>query len=102
VELGDGETFVIGGLVSQSITSQVNKIPLLGDIPIIGAFFRDLRYSRQDKELVIMVTPHLVQPIARGAKLPLPGERETADDPSVWGEWLLDPAGPDQMPGFSR
>lgn len=102
VELGDGETFVIGGLVSQSITSQVNKIPLLGDIPIIGAFFRDLKYSRQDKELVIMVTPHLVQPIARGAKLPLPGERETADDPSVWGEWLLDPAGPDQMPGFSR
>jgi pilus assembly protein CpaC len=102
VELGDGETFVIGGLVSQSITSQVNKIPLLGDIPIIGAFFRDLKYSRQNKELVIMVTPHLVQPIARGAKLPLPGERETADDPSVWGEWLLDPAGPDQMPGFSR
>jgi pilus assembly protein CpaC len=102
VELGDGETFVIGGLVSQNITSQVNKIPLLGDIPILGAFFRDLKYTRQDKELVIMVTPHLVRPIARGATLPLPGERETADDPSVWGEWLLDPAGPDQMPGFSR
>ncbi|MDO1528434.1 type II and III secretion system protein family protein [Fulvimonas sp. R45] len=102
VELGDGETFVIGGLVSQSISSQVNKIPLLGDIPIIGAFFRDLRYSRQDKELVIMVTPHLVRPIARGTALPLPGQRETADDPSVWGSWLLDPAGPDQMPGFSR
>lgn len=102
VELGDGETFVIGGLVSQSITSQVSKIPLLGDIPIIGAFFRDLNYSRQDKELVIMVTPHLVKPIARGTTLPLPGERETAGDPSVWGSWLLDPAGPDQMPGFSR
>lgn len=102
VELGDGETFVIGGLVSQSITSQVSKIPLLGDIPVIGAFFRDLSYSRQDKELVIMVTPHLVRPIARGTDLPLPGERETAGDPSVWGSWLLGPAGPDQMPGFSR
>jgi pilus assembly protein CpaC len=102
VELGDGETFVIGGLVSQSISSQVSKIPLLGDIPIIGAFFRDLSYSRQDKELVIMVTPHLVKPIARGTNLPLPGERETAGDPSVWGSWLLGPASPDQMPGFSR
>nr|WP_329743465.1 type II and III secretion system protein family protein [Dyella sp. A6] len=102
VELGDGETFVIGGLVSQNITSEVDKIPLLGDIPIIGAFFRDLKYSRQDKELVIMVTPHLVHPIARGTKLPLPGEHETAGDPSVWGQWLLTPAGPDQMPGFSR
>lgn len=102
VELGDGETFVIGGLISQNITSQVNKIPLLGDIPIIGAFFRDLRYSRQDKELVIMVTPHLVQPIARGTKLPLPGEHETANDPSVWGTWLMHSAEPDQMPGFSR
>jgi pilus assembly protein CpaC len=49
-----------------------------------------------------MVTPHLVRPIARGTALPLPGQRETADDPSVWGSWLLDPAGPDQMPGFSR
>jgi len=102
VELGDGETFVIGGLISQNITSEVDKMPLLGDIPIIGAFFRDLKYSRTDKELVIMVTPHLVHPIARGVKLPLPGEHETANDPSVWGQWLLGPAGPDQMPGFSR
>ena len=102
VELGDGETFVIGGLVSQTISSQVNKIPLLGDIPIIGAFFRDLRYSREDKELVIMVTPHLVRPIARGTRLPLPGERETSNDPSVWGKWLLDPDHPDGLPGFSR
>jgi pilus assembly protein CpaC len=76
VELGDGETFVIGGLVSQDVTSQVSKMPLLGDIPIIGAFFRDMQYSKQDKELVIMVTPHLVRAVARGAKRPLPGERE--------------------------
>jgi len=102
VELGDGETFVIGGLVSQNITSQVSKVPLLGDIPILGAFFRDLRYNRQDKELVILVTPHLVQPIARGVAPPLPGARETRDKASVWGSWLLDPAGPDQLPGFSR
>ncbi|MFC5743250.1 type II and III secretion system protein family protein [Dyella tabacisoli] len=102
VELGDGETFVIGGLVSQSISSQINKIPLLGDIPILGAFFRDLQYSRKDKELVIMVTPHLVQPIARDAVLPLPGQREAENHLPVWGAWLLSPAGSDQLPGFSR
>jgi pilus assembly protein CpaC len=102
VELGDGETFVIGGLVSQNITSQMNKIPLLGDIPIIGSFFRDMQYSKQDKELVIMVTPHLVHAIARGAKLPLPGEREQQQAMPVWGSFLLNPAGSDQLPGFSR
>lgn len=102
VELGDGETFVIGGLVSQSILSKVNKIPLLGDIPVIGAFFRDLTYSRQDKELVIIVTPHLIKPFARGTTLPLPGEREVNPNLPVWGSFLLDPAGADQLPGFSR
>ena len=102
IELGDGETFVIGGLVSRSITSQISKIPLLGDIPVLGAFFRDLSYSRQDKELVLIVTPHLVQPIARGTTLPLPGEREENNHLPVWGSWLANPAGSDQLPGFSR
>ena len=102
VELGDGETLVIGGLVSQSVLSKVNKIPLLGDIPIIGAFFRDLTYSREDKELVIIVTPHLIKPFARGTRLPLPGEHEVNPNMPVWGSFLLDPAGSDQLPGFSR
>ncbi|MET3653646.1 type II and III secretion system protein family protein [Dyella japonica] len=102
VELGDGETFIIGGLVSQNISSQVDKIPLLGDIPILGSFFRDLKYSRQDKELVLIVTPHLVRPIAKDTRLPLPGEREQRNNLPVWGSWLLNPAGSDQLPGFSR
>jgi pilus assembly protein CpaC len=102
VELGDGETFVIGGLVSQNITSQINKFPLLGDIPILGAFFREMQYSRQDKELVILVTPHLVHALARGVNAPLPGEREQQQAMPVWGSFLLHPAGSDQLPGFSR
>ena len=102
VELGEGETFVIGGLVSQSVMSTVNKIPLLGDLPIIGVFFRDLTYSRQDKELVILVTPHLIKPFARGTTLPLPGQREANPNLPVWGSFLLNPAGSDQLPGFSR
>ena len=102
VELGDGESFVIGGLVSSTVASTVNKLPLLGDLPIIGSFFRNLDYKRQDKELVIIVTPRLVKPLARNTELPLPGEREARANLPVWGSWLIGPAGPDAVPGFSR
>jgi len=102
IELGDGESFVIGGLVSSQLSSNVNKIPLLGDLPILGSFFRNLSYKREDKELVIVVTPRLVRPLARGTDIPLPGQREAQPQLPVWGSWLLQPAGPDQLPGFSR
>lgn len=102
VELGDGESFVIGGLVSSNVSSNIAKVPLLGHIPILGSFFRNLNQSREDKELVILVTPRLVRPLARGTQFPLPGEAEAASRAPVWGSWLLHPAGPDQLPGFSR
>src|SRR5690606_14200801 len=97
VELGDGESYVIGGLVSSSTSTSVNKVPLLGDIPIIGAFFRDLNQKQVDKELVIIVTPHLVRPIARGATLPLPGQRESDHYQPWWGACLLGPASSAQL-----
>ncbi|HGK7303392.1 TPA: type II and III secretion system protein family protein [Stenotrophomonas maltophilia] len=102
VELGDGESFVIGGLVSSTVASTVNKIPMLGDLPIIGSFFRNLDYKRQDKELVIIVTPRLVQPLARNTELPLPGDRESRPHMPEWGAWLLGPVSQDPVPGFSR
>jgi pilus assembly protein CpaC len=104
VELGDGESFIISGLVSHETIANVSKVPFLGDLPIIGAFFRSIQYSQNDKELVIVVTPHLVRPFAKGAPVPLPGERQAvADTPTnAWGYYLLGPAGGQQMPGFSR
>jgi len=75
VTLGNGESLVIGGLVDRQMQQDIQKVPLLGDLPILGAFFRSINYSKSDQELVIIVTPHLVRPIAAGAKLPpLPGE----------------------------
>src|SRR5690606_15206076 len=74
IELGDGESFVISGLVSRETIASVSKVPFLGDLPIIGAFFRSMQYSQDERELVIVVTPHLVKPLARGTKVPLPGE----------------------------
>lgn len=74
IELGDGESFVISGLISNNLTDNVDKVPWLGDLPVIGAFFRSSDYERKQKELIMVVTPHLVRPLAAGAKLPpLPG-----------------------------
>ncbi|MCQ9616991.1 pilus assembly protein N-terminal domain-containing protein [Paenalcaligenes niemegkensis] len=57
VELGDGESYIISGLVSRQTAADVAKMPFLGDLPIIGAFFRSVRYSQQELELIIVVTP---------------------------------------------
>jgi len=74
VELGDGETFVLSGLISNSLINNVSKVPWLGDVPVLGAFFRDTSINRTDRELIMIVTPHLVRPIAKDAALPeLPG-----------------------------
>ncbi|MBP6020563.1 MAG: type II and III secretion system protein family protein [Burkholderiaceae bacterium] len=104
IELADGESFVISGLVSRQTIADVAKVPLLGDLPIIGSFFRSVRYSQEERELVIMVTPRLVRPIAKGVTLPLPGGRqEVRDSPgNAWGYYLGGAASTQQMPGFSR
>ncbi|WPH19794.1 type II and III secretion system protein family protein [Variovorax paradoxus] len=103
VELGDGESFIIGGLVSRTTTSNADKVPLLGDIPVLGTFFKQNKYQMSEKELVILVTPHLVKPIARGTDLApyLPGGAEQRDGP-VWRSHLLGPASGTTVPGFSR
>lgn len=104
VELGEGESYIISGLVSRQTAAAVNKIPFLGDLPIIGAFFRSVEYNQRESELIIVVTPRLVQPIAKGAAIELPGSRqEKRDDVSnAWGYFLLGRHGNEQMPGFSR
>jgi pilus assembly protein CpaC len=103
VELGDGESFVIGGLVDRETASNVNKVPVLGDLPIIGAFFKTLQYTQSDRELVIVVTPHLVSPIARNAALPsTPGEQSEQRDGPVWRSFVGGALTGDAAPGFSR
>lgn len=104
LELGDGESFVIGGLVSRTTKSSIDKIPFLGDLPILGPFFRSMKYSQDEKELVIIVTPHLVKPIAKGVELALPGsDKERRDTPgNAWGSYIMGVAGRDDLPGFSK
>jgi len=104
VELGDGESFVIGGLIDRETASNVDKVPLLGDLPIIGSFFKTLQYTQNDRELVIIVTPHLVSPIAKGAVLPAtPGEQSEQRDGPVWRSFMGGvAASSDEVPGFSK
>lgn len=62
VELGDGESFALAGLIKNEDQSTVSKFPILGEIPILGALFRSTDFQQNRSELVIVVTPHLVKP----------------------------------------
>ncbi|MCB1653737.1 MAG: type II and III secretion system protein family protein, partial [Pseudomonadales bacterium] len=91
ISLADGESFVISGLISSRNSAQVNKFPGLGDIPILGAFFRDSNTSSEEKELLMIVTPHLVQPLAVNAQLPaMPGEKLRNYDPNWYRLYFLE------------
>jgi len=70
VELADGQSFVIGGLLDNRMTETFQKIPFLGDIPILGKFFQSMSKSRTNTELIVIVTPEIVAPIPAGAPLP--------------------------------
>lgn len=74
VELGSGESFAIAGLLQDSVTQAVNGLPGLGDLPVIGALFRSNEFQRQETELVILVTPYIVRPVADPGSLHMPGE----------------------------
>jgi pilus assembly protein CpaC len=74
VEMRDGESFAIAGLLQDDFRDLNSQLPWIGDIPILGALFRSSEYQRAQTELVIIVTPHLVTPVA-GEALALPTDR---------------------------
>ncbi|UCP09356.1 MULTISPECIES: type II and III secretion system protein family protein [unclassified Pseudomonas] len=103
ISLADGESFVISGLISSRNNSQVNKFPGLGDIPVLGAFFRDNTINREERELLMIVTPHLVQPLAANATLPsLPGEQLRNYDPNFYRMFFLENGDFDSLSGLSQ
>lgn len=74
VELGSGQSFMIGGLLSNTSQNTITKMPGAGDIPVLGSLFRSTAYQRGETELVIIVTPYLVNPVdANQIKLPTDG-----------------------------
>jgi pilus assembly protein CpaC len=82
VEMKDGESLVIGGLLDRRILKDLTKFPLLGDIPILGALFRSTRFRNQESELVFVITPRIVRTMKPGEKPQLPS-LEKYDDPDI-------------------
>lgn len=77
LELGDGESFILAGLISKSERESLKKIPFIGDIPILGAFFRNAQTQKQQTELVVVATVSLVNPVA-GKDVELPDFMHTS------------------------
>jgi pilus assembly protein CpaC len=80
VELGNGQTIAIAGLISENSRDYVSRFPGLGDIPVLGQLFRSQQYINGETELVILVTPHLVTPLdAKAVRLPTENFVEPSD-----------------------
>ncbi|MGD9509899.1 MAG: type II and III secretion system protein family protein [Geminicoccaceae bacterium] len=103
VELGSGQSFAIGGLISNTTRNNLDKVPGLGDVPVLGPLFRSTRFQRSESELVIIVTPYLVAPVG-GARLATP--RDGLEDPSdlqrlIEGRLARRSVPPGQQPALS-
>ncbi|APR04579.1 type II and III secretion system protein family protein [Thauera chlorobenzoica] len=70
VQLGDGQSFAIGGLIKNNVTTNINAFPFLGEIPVLGALFRSTEFQTDRSELVFVVTPRLVKPLPPDYALP--------------------------------
>jgi pilus assembly protein CpaC len=82
VELGAGQTFAIGGLLSEKVRGTASKVPALGDMPVLGALFSSVRYQSNETELVVLVTPELVAPLNPDQVTRVPGADHIA--PNDW------------------
>lgn len=84
MRLQDGETMVIGGLIGSEETRSLSKIPFLGDLPILGAFFRSVRTSKSESEIMIFLTAHILDDTDGADKTIGPdvslGDTETAQE----------------------
>lgn len=80
IELADGQSFAIAGLISSSLRENANRFPVLGDVPVLGTLFRSNDFRKSSTELIIIVTAHLAKPIdASRQPLPTDGFREPSD-----------------------
>lgn len=86
VDLADGQSFAIAGLLRDNMREQIQKFPFLGDIPVLGTLFRSSRFQKNQTELVIIVTPHFVKPIDM-AEQALP--TDTFIEPNDWEFYLM-------------
>lgn len=88
IRLGDGQSFAVAGLLSDQTRHVIGKVPLLGDLPVLGALFRSNSYQHEESELLMVATAHLVKPVQPSDMPSLPGENEY-NDPNDFELFLL-------------
>jgi Flp pilus assembly secretin CpaC/ketosteroid isomerase-like protein len=88
VDLKDGESLVLAGLLSEETKKNIQKMPIFGDIPILGAIFRSTHDELTQKELAFFITPHLIKPISAGVKTELPEERRLSPQEEREFNWI--------------
>ena len=88
VDLKEGESLILAGLLSEEMIKNMQKIPILGDIPILGALFRSTHDELTQKELAFFITPRLVKPIPPGVKTELPGENRPTPEEERELQWI--------------
>ena len=98
VEMRDGQSFAIAGLLQDDFRDLNGQVPWLGDIPILGALFRSADYERAQSELVIIITPHLVTPDPRRGA----GAADRPDPPADPRPICSSSAGPQRRTGPPR
>jgi len=99
VELGNGQSFAIAGLLQNNIRHDIDKFPGLGDVPILGTLFRSDRFQRNETELVIIVTPYIVRPVASGRlAMPTDGMVPPTDKGRILHGRLYRPSGRRETP----
>ena len=89
VELASGQSFAIAGLIENDVTQNLQKFPWLGDMPVLGALFRSTQFQRNETELVVIVTPYVVRPVATANRLVAPTDGYVASsdkDLVLYGE----------------
>ncbi|PZV36524.1 type II and III secretion system protein family protein [Mesorhizobium kowhaii] len=85
VELRDGQSFAVGGLLSSKTSKLQDQVPWLGQVPVIGTLFRSSSNQKEETELVVIVTPHIVRPVKPGEQLATPFDKtRPANDPEFF------------------
>ena len=85
VQLGDGQSFVVAGLIKNNVNQSVDKFPGLGEVPVMGALFRSTEFQNDQSELMFVITPRLVRPLTSVAILPTDNHIAPSRDEVIWG-----------------
>ena len=88
VELREGESLVLAGLLQEDVIKTMSKIPLLGDIPILGVLFRSTQDDLREKELVFFIEPKIIRPQAPGTKTELPTDKKLTPEEERELQWM--------------